>query len=66
MQSLPLEWSQGPHMISQHNKNMTTSRFDIPPPPHLLIILELHNSCAYGQNPCWFDIHFYIDCKWMS
>ena len=50
MQSLPLEWSQGPHMISQHNKNMTTSRFDIffPPPSNHLRIAQL--MCLWAKS----------------
>ena len=42
-----IDWSQHPHMSSQHNNNnMTTSHFDIL--LHILILYKLHGSCVYA------------------
>ena len=38
-----IKWSQHPHMSSQHNKNMTTSHFDIL--SNISIIYKSHSSC---------------------
>ena len=63
-----VDWSQPhPHMSSQHNKNMTTSHFDI------LFPHSNHFQIARPIQIClWVDIHVglifysYYDCGWMS
>jgi hypothetical protein len=40
-----IDWSQVPHMGTQHNKNMTTSHFDSQI-QHILIIFNLYGSCV--------------------
>ena len=46
MEVAAIDWCQHPNMSSQHNKNMTTSHFDIF--VHILIISKLCSSCVYG------------------
>ena len=48
-----IDWSQHPHMSFQHNKNMTTSHFDIF--LHILIIYKLHGHVSMRRYPCWLD-----------
>ena len=43
-----IDWSEHPHMSSQHYKNITTSHFDIF--LHTLIIYKLHGSCVYAYT----------------
>ena len=53
------DWSQHPHMSSQHNNNTTTSHFGIF--FHILIISKLHGSFQYmGRYPCWLDVYSYL------
>ena len=59
-----IDWDQDPHMSSWHNKNLTTSHYDI-----FLHILPSPNCTAHGfmgWYPCWLDVYSHFDCIWMS
>ena len=64
MQNFALEWqntdwSQRPHMSPQHNKNITTSHFDI----SFTHSSHLHTAqlmCFMHKYQCWIDVYSYF------
>lgn len=66
-------WSQCPHINSQHNENMTTSHDECVFSPHtnhlqivLLFMCLWAARVSMGRCPRWLDVYSCCDCGWKS